>query len=63
MLGEAGVSNYDWHQYLDDYRQPCSPAWPNLVWLLEAASTGRVLGQLLVNYADEVQTSLRALRF
>ncbi len=21
MLGEAGVSNYEWHQYLDDYHR------------------------------------------
>jgi aminoglycoside phosphotransferase (APT) family kinase protein len=63
MLGEAGVSNYDWHQYLDDYHRAVLACLPNLVWLLEAASLEEFWDQLLVNYADEVQTSLRALRF
>jgi hypothetical protein len=63
MLGEAGVSNYEWHQYLDDYHRAVLACLPNLVWLLEASSLEEFWDQLLVNYADEVQTSLRALRF
>jgi hypothetical protein len=63
MLGEAGVSNYDWHQYLDDYHRSVLACLPNLVWLLDAVSLEEFWDQLLVNYADEVQTSLRALRF
>jgi hypothetical protein len=63
MLGEAGVSNYAWPQYLDDYHRAVLACLPNLVWLLEAASLEEFWDQLLVNYADEVASSLRALRF
>lgn len=63
MLGEAGITNYAWREYLDDYHRSVLTCLPNLVWLLEAPTLEEFWDQLLVNYADEVELSLRALRW